>query len=325
MPPPAKRLVFSPTSVDIYGRYRLPKTHVLCFYDLPVTDAARILGVCRDSLRRIRAWAGATVWPYDTILNGGPQGMVVQIRRRRQEVIKESQDQELIKVLREAERFAGAFWLAREPVRRISDSPAVGMHFTGKGQVSTVLISTARLVKRRSPMPRIFTDGKATDRKATARISTQKKSTDSDSTARISTQKKSTDSDSTARISTQKKSTDSDSTAQISTQKISTAQISTQKISTAQISTQDKSTDRQPIPPDYYLKPSPALPPPPAPFQPSLPLPPDLLTASEIQSLETLTRVIISVREHPARIPKPSQPEPIPHWLEQWADLFLIE
>ena len=277
-PPPRahiyRRLCFSDTAVCIYARYNLRKEHMVCFFDLPVGDAARILGVCRDSLRRIREWSGTTQWPYDALRSCGLKALAQHIRERRRQLIQEATDPALLGVLQEAERFAEAYWRCREPV--------------GGGS------AMQSFTTRRAPV-KISIQSQAAPGKATDGNSTQKNSTDG-----ISTQKNSTGGNYLKSRSTAQKATDG---------------ISTQN-STARIPTQT-STGTQ-----NHSIPAPASPDPPSAFfGPSY----VSLTVQEIQSLETLTQVILSVRPQTAPIPAPPRAEGIPPGLAEWADSFFAD
>jgi hypothetical protein len=271
-PPPRahiyRRLCFSDTSVNVYARYDLRKEHMVCFFDLPVGDAARILGVCRDSLRRIREWSGTTQWPYDALRSCGLKALAQHIRERRRQLIQEATDPALLGVLQEAERFAEAYWRCREPV---GGGSALQSFTTRRAPVKISIQSQAA--------PGKATDGNSTQKNSTDRISTQSGSTAQKATDRISTQ------NSTDRISTQN----------------STARIPTQTSTV----TQNHSI---PDPPSAFLAPSYVA-----------------LTVQEIQSLETLTQVILSVRPQTAPIPAPPRAEGIPPGLAQWADSFFAD
>jgi hypothetical protein len=241
---------------------------MVCFFDLPVGDAARILGVCRDSLRRIREWSGTTQWPYDALRSCGLKALAQHIRERRRQLIQEATDPALLGVLQEAERFAEAYWRCREPV---GGGSALQSFTTRRAPVKISIQSQAA--------PGKATDGNSTQKNSTDRISTQSGSTAQKATDRISTQ------NSTDRISTQN----------------STARIPTQTSTV----TQNHSI---PDPPSAFLAPSYVA-----------------LTVQEIQSLETLTQVILSVRPQTAPIPAPPRAEGIPPGLAQWADSFFAD
>jgi cobalamin biosynthesis Mg chelatase CobN len=265
---------------------------MVCFFDLPVGDAARILGVCRDSLRRIREWSGTTQWPYDALRSCGLKALAQHIRERRRQLIQEATDPALLGVLQEAERFAEAYWRCREPV---GGGSALQSFTTRRAPVKISIQSQAA--------PGKATDGNSTQKNSTDRISTQSGSTAQKATDRISTQ------NSTDRISTQSGSTAQKATDRISTQN-STDRISTQN-STARIPTQTSTVTQNhsiPDPPSAFLAPSYVA-----------------LTVQEIQSLETLTQVILSVRPQTAPIPAPPRAEGIPPGLAQWADSFFAD
>ena len=311
-PPPRahiyRRLCFSDTSVNVYARYDLRKEHMVCFFDLPVGDAARILGVCRDSLRRIREWSGTTQWPYDALRSCGLKALAQHIRERRRQLIQEATDPALLGVLQEAERFAEAYWRCREPV---GGGSAMQSFTTRRAPVKISIQSQAA--------PGKATDGNSTQKNSTGGISTQKNSMDKNYLKSRSTAQKATDGISTQKNSTDRISTQSGSTAQKATDRISTQnstdRISTQN-STARIPAQTSTVTQN------HSIPAPASPDPPSAF-----LGPSYvsLTVQEIQSLETLTQVILSVRPQTAPIPAPPRAEGIPPGLAQWADSFFAD
>ena len=303
VPRQTPRLVFDGDSLNVYSRYIIKKEELVCFFDIPLIDTARILGVCRDSLRRIRAWAGATLWPYDTVRSGGDDGLVKEIRRRRQETIAGTGDAEFLKVLSEADRFAVAYWRARDP--------------------AVVRPKVPNSTGGRSTAP------KSTEKKSTGKKSTAVISTDVKSTAGNSTDKKSTDKKSTAGNSTDAKSTALD--IPIPATPIQPAPIPAIPIQPTPIQPtpiQPAPIQPAPIPPDFYLQPFEK----PDPCRPSSPQPddfPDLIwpyahpSPSEIQHLETMAQIIRVIPNRRARLDAPGPPERVPAALEAWADLFL--
>ena len=288
VPRQTPRLVFDGDSLNVYSRYIIKKEELVCFFDIPLIDTARILGVCRDSLRRIRAWAGATLWPYDTVRSGGDDGLVKEIRRRRQETIAGTGDAEFLKVLSEADRFAVAYWRARDPA----------------------------VVRPKVP--------NSTGGRSTAPKSTEKKSTGKKSTAVISTDVKSTAGNSTDKKSTDKKSTAGNSTDAKST----ALDIPIPAIPIQPTPIQPAPIQPAPIPPDFYLqpfeKPDPCRPSSPQPDDfPDLIWPYAHPSPSEIQHLETMAQIIRVIPNRRARLDAPGPPERVPAALEAWADLFL--
>jgi hypothetical protein len=318
--------------------YCVRRDELMCFYDLPLLDAMRILGVGRCTLRRVKAWGGLKAWPYDSLMKNHFGCWVSEIRARRTAAIAEveaalrapggptrlsgdGRNQALLDVLREAERFGMAYWEARKPVREAARPVQVRVQLLRKearGKITTDTEASA-----------LFCGGDSTDGISTCGIST-----DGKATGWISTQ-----SGSTARNSTDEKATDGISTPSDSTARNSTARNSTARNSTARNSTDGNSTgiSTRGIP---VLPPAPLLAPThfivpwdcakerwlapdgPASYAPlDTPWPSLGLTPGQYYMQELMGRW---APFYPSRRPPaPPPPEPIPAWVSEMADSLL--
>ena len=233
--------------------YKMLKSQLTCFYDIPACDAARIMRVCLTLLKRLRVWSGLQRWPYNLVHKGAYEVSVDEIRQLRCDLILQMESRVLsseevgfLCILKEAHSFSAAYWRATsvKAVRR--DSQVNLMRGIRVDHANTTAVQRAldvrqfgrKLVDMAADMLCGSADAGVVGKKSTDVISTAQKSTDGISTDAISTVQKSTDGISTHAISTAQKSTDG-----ISTHAISTAQKSTGKISTDGISTAQKSTD----------------------------------------------------------------------------------
>ena len=146
--------------------YIMRKDLLLCFFDLSMSDAARIMRICVTVLKKLRSWVGLDIWPCTDVIAGRFWASMEQIRETRLGVIREmldlrvsGRDLAFMRILMEAQNFSDRL---RGCVGRCEE-----MGWGG--------------------------EKKAAEKKSTERKSTDKNSTDKNSTDKNSTVRKPTD------------------------------------------------------------------------------------------------------------------------------------
>lgn len=99
--------------------YKMLKSHLTCFFDIPACDVARIMRICLTLLKRLRMWSGIQRWPYTLVNRGAYHISLEDIRKERRELIARmegdvlcSKEAGFLMVLKAAETFSAAYWRA---------------------------------------------------------------------------------------------------------------------------------------------------------------------------------------------------------------------